>query len=192
MKRQREPEVLHLGKRIRRERTRQGLSLKEIEKRAGISPTHVSEIERGRSSPTVGALVKIAQALERPLAHFVEILPEQSAIFSSDRPRREWVLNHGSVRLEPLLDPAVAFDLSVSLLCLDAGARLAEQECHLGVRELFAHVIEGCLEISVGDEDFMLAEGDSIHLRADQTSGIGNPTAVPARAYLLTYPRIRL
>ncbi len=55
---------LELGKRIKQLRLSQGFTLKDIESKVGVSATHVSEIERGKTSPTVGALAKIASALQ--------------------------------------------------------------------------------------------------------------------------------
>lgn len=69
---------IELGRRIRETRLRQGLTLKELDDRAGLSATHLSEIERGRTSPTVGALLRIARALGHEPAYFLEpeILPD--------------------------------------------------------------------------------------------------------------------
>ena len=52
-----------LGERLRRLRFARNLTLKEVEAKAHVSATHLSEIERGKTSPTVGALVRIARAL---------------------------------------------------------------------------------------------------------------------------------
>ena len=55
---------IELGRRIKQLRLSQGFTLKDIESKVGVSATHVSEIERGKTSPTVGALSRIAEALE--------------------------------------------------------------------------------------------------------------------------------
>jgi transcriptional regulator with XRE-family HTH domain len=180
-----------LGKRIRRERTRQGLSLKEIEKRAGISPTHLSEIERGKSSPTVGVLTKIAQALDRPLSQLVVSSPSHDTYFGDSRTRCEWILDRSSVRLKSLLDPAVPFDVFLGLVLLPPGARLDERDCWMGVRELLIHVVEGRIEATVGEDLQLLAVGDSLHCRGELAHGMRNPDASTARAYVITSPRMR-
>jgi transcriptional regulator with XRE-family HTH domain len=61
-----------IGSRIKSFRLSKGLTLKDIEVRAKVSATHVSEIERGMTSPTVGALAKIAEAMGTDVAYFVE------------------------------------------------------------------------------------------------------------------------
>src|SRR5438093_12552772 len=74
----RDPSPAELGRRIRMLRISRGLTLKELEERGGISATHVSEIERGKASPTIGALGRIARALGLRPATLVEphMLPE--------------------------------------------------------------------------------------------------------------------
>ena len=42
-----------LGERLKRFRLDRNLTLKEVELKAKVSATHVSEIERGMTSPTV-------------------------------------------------------------------------------------------------------------------------------------------
>jgi transcriptional regulator with XRE-family HTH domain len=73
-----DPTPSELGRRIKLLRVARNLTLKEIEKRGHISATHVSEIERGKASPTVGALARIAQALGVRPATLIEprVLPE--------------------------------------------------------------------------------------------------------------------
>src|SRR2546425_10447332 len=73
-----DPSPTELGRRIKLLRIARGLTLKDLEERGGISATHVSEIERGKASPTVGALGRIARALDLRPATLVapRMLPE--------------------------------------------------------------------------------------------------------------------
>ena len=66
------PEKAELGRRIKKTREEKHQTLKAIEAAAGISATHISEIERGKTSPTLGALLRIARALGRDPAYFLE------------------------------------------------------------------------------------------------------------------------
>ena len=61
-----------LGRRIRAARTERGLTLKQFEALAGLSATHLSDIERGNASPTIGALRRISRALEREVGWFLD------------------------------------------------------------------------------------------------------------------------
>ena len=44
-----------IGRRIRTVRRERGLTLRQVAATAGLSATHISEIERGHTTPTVGA-----------------------------------------------------------------------------------------------------------------------------------------
>ena len=76
-----------LGKRVKLERLSKGMTLKQVAEASGMSPTHISEIERGRTSPTVGALLRIAHALGRSATFFVEEdrLPTVSIVRGHER-----------------------------------------------------------------------------------------------------------
>ena len=65
-------EIEELGRRIRKLRLERRLTLKQVEIACGLSATHLSEIERGRTSPTIGALVRIARALDKEASYFIE------------------------------------------------------------------------------------------------------------------------
>src|SRR5215468_705674 len=65
-------EIGELGRRIRKLRLDRRMTLKQVEIASGLSATHLSEIERGRTSPTIGALVRIARALDKDASYFIE------------------------------------------------------------------------------------------------------------------------
>ncbi|HHW06020.1 MAG TPA: transcriptional regulator [Clostridia bacterium] len=60
------------GRKIRQVREEMGLTLVECSKRAGISYTHISEIERGNVCPSLKTLEKLAKALEKPVSYFLK------------------------------------------------------------------------------------------------------------------------
>jgi transcriptional regulator with XRE-family HTH domain len=65
--------VEELGRRIRKLRLERRMTLKQVEHASDLSATHLSEIERGRTSPTIGALVRIARALRKDASYFIEV-----------------------------------------------------------------------------------------------------------------------
>ncbi len=52
-----------LGKALRAHRADARLSLRATAERAGMSPAHLSEVERGLKEPSFGALARIADAI---------------------------------------------------------------------------------------------------------------------------------
>jgi transcriptional regulator with XRE-family HTH domain len=55
--------VLTLGARLRRARERSGKSLREVARRLAVSPSFVSQLENGKSQPSVATLYSLAQLL---------------------------------------------------------------------------------------------------------------------------------
>ncbi|MGZ8218560.1 helix-turn-helix domain-containing protein [Methylomagnum sp.] len=61
-----------IGRILRELRKERGLSLNELSLASGVSTSMLSQIENGRSTPTVAVLWKIAKALDVPLTHFLQ------------------------------------------------------------------------------------------------------------------------
>src|SRR4030095_12577682 len=74
-----------LGQRLRLERLRRRLSLHDVETRAGVSRSMLSEVERGSKVPTVLVLDRIATGLDTSLAR----------LFGEERATRVVVLRRG-------------------------------------------------------------------------------------------------
>lgn len=60
-----------IGVRIRAERVRQNLTQERLHLAAGISRWSLQEIEAGRNNPTLDTLLRLARALDTPLADLV-------------------------------------------------------------------------------------------------------------------------
>ena len=53
-----------LGETIRAKRKKSGLSQEKLAEKASLSTVFISRVERGKESPSVDSLLKIAKALE--------------------------------------------------------------------------------------------------------------------------------
>ncbi|MEW5952136.1 MAG: helix-turn-helix transcriptional regulator [Bacillota bacterium] len=63
---------MSIGRKIRKLRQEQDLTLKELAARVGISLSYLSDIERNRSNPSVDTLQSIASALGKPSGYFLD------------------------------------------------------------------------------------------------------------------------
>jgi transcriptional regulator with XRE-family HTH domain len=173
------PAKTGLGERIKRLRLSRDLTLKEVEREAQVSATHISEIERGLTSPTVGALMRIAAALGVPASRIVGEggAPRVSLVRAGER--------------RVLVDPRSSMRLH-SLSTGVAGARLSLVEVEVGTErtdvspriahhgESFFHILRGVVEIEVSGRRRILKEGESVHHRTREPHvfrNIGDGTA---------------
>ncbi len=169
------PSKAELGKRIRTERNRQSSTLKQVEEKSGVSATHISQIERGITWPTVNALDKISKALGRSMSFFLEEieLPEISIISGNHEPM---VLSENPrVVMTPLTNGIPGGKLHFYLLEAEpANGSDAYVKDHVHEGDECGCVLSGNLEIKVGDEVFNLKQGDAIHFSASKKHGIRN------------------
>ena len=152
-----------LGRRLRECRARKGMTLKQLDEASGFSATHISEIERGKTSPTIGALLRIAGALGKPPSFFIEseTLPEV-AFTPHDRRVRVEI---GGVAGESLTPGIPGGRLRAALFRLESGGSPLELPPHEG--EECGYVLKGEVEFTVGRDSWRLPEGHSIHHSTD-------------------------
>jgi transcriptional regulator with XRE-family HTH domain len=176
-----------LGQRIRRLRLVRDLTLKQVGERAGVSPTHLSEIERGKTSPTVGALIRIARALGEDAARLVETDGGPGVAVTR---RREGTLSlSDGASLRTFSAPVEPGDLTVAEVFLPPGLS-APRQAEFG--EEFLLVLEGAVELALGERRHALREGDAIHFSASTPHGVRNAATSPARVLWVTSPPVKL
>ena len=156
-----------LGRRIRQLRSELRLTLKQVEETSGLSATHLSEIERGRTSPTIGALVRIARALGRNASYFVE--PEQLPdVAHLPRERRQVHVIPGGVRVEPLTPGVPGSHLFAYHLTLDRAPGQFAVEAQEPQGEAIYYVRRGKVETTLGETCVTLAAGDAAQASMDR------------------------
>lgn len=198
--------ALDLGARLRAERLRQGMSLREMARRLGVSASALSQIETGKAQPSVSKLFDIVNLLQTSLdgllvgsgggrpAHLpalgsqdrVAALtrdPETEGFFSFQRADEHEALELESgvhwYRLTKGSLPGVEF-LLVTYAAGACSSRDGTFMRHAG--QEFAYVLSGRLVIDVGFESYELSAGDSISFPAPTPHRLSNPGAEPATA----------
>jgi DNA-binding XRE family transcriptional regulator len=152
-------------RRLRAERERRGISLRELARRLDISPSAVSQIETGRARPSVATLWAIATELGMSLDDL--FAPETDApgggalpvVTAGEREALQLVTGVRWERMTARADPDVDFiwvvyDVGGSSSPDDGFIRHAGREYGL--------VLSGRLEVTVGFERSVLGPGDSI------------------------------
>ena len=174
---------LAIGARARHLRRARGLRLEDMAAHMGVSIGYLSQIERGLSSPSVRALVKLAEALDAPLASLVTPSQPpghgQPEIIVRAQARDALILWRTGVSKQ-LLTPPGAGAISMFLVELAPGAESGDAlYVHAGEESGF--VLEGAISLTVEDHTWRLAAGDSFRFRSDRPHRFGNPEAAPAR-----------
>ncbi len=193
------PGPVRLGQAIRAAREARGLSLRELARRVNVSPSFVSQVERGQANPSVGTLYAVVAELGTSLDDLIgDAAPDTPATRAplADLPVDRWpridvpvqgaegrarVEMSGVVweRLTHDHDPFVDF-LHVEYAPGSASCA-PEQLMRHGGRE-YGHVISGQLDVQVGFETHPLGPGDSIHFDSTTPHRLANPYDEPCTA----------
>jgi transcriptional regulator with XRE-family HTH domain len=163
-----------VGSRLREERERRGMSLRELARRVGVSPSLVSQIELDRVNPSVSTLYALVSELgmtmsdvfgdgaqPAPRVRRLRLDEEDNGLLTHPDARR--VINLASgvrwERLTPRSDPDVEFLHVV----YPVGAESCPPDAlvtHSG-RE-YGYVTSGRLGVRVGFDEYELGPGTSI------------------------------
>lgn len=162
------PTKEEVGQRLRLARFRHDMTLKQVATRSGMSATHISEIERGKTSPTIGALQRIAEALGERTAHFVEERAMRPAclVRRNERIRQFACDAEGkTVDFERLTGNCPWGTTHITRMIAKPGERYARPPANA---ESVLVCLSGMHRITVGEESYVIRDGDTIHLRVEQ------------------------
>lgn len=171
--------MMSIGERVKALRTEQGMTLAELGEKTSLSTSYLSQIERDKTTPSLATLTGIAKTLNVPLRSFFETDAEAAFVVRADGVS-EHVPAEAFASI-PLTPKAENNKLEVYRVVLGPGAHPEPSASYPG--EEFVFVILGELTIAVGDEQFVLAEGDSIHYDALQPHRWSNKGAKPCVAF---------
>ena len=153
-------EELDLGRKVRELREGRGLSLKALAEKAEVSESFVSQVERGVANPSVASLRRLAQALDASVGSFFQGPKVGGRVVRSNERGR---LVHPNRRWEDfLITPRDARRLQVILSVIEAGEGSGEEAYSHDSDEECVVVLKGNLEFRVGDDEYLLGEGDSL------------------------------
>ena len=166
---------MEIGKRIKKVREARNMTLKKVEGLAGVSATHISEIERGKTSPTVGSLIKIAGALEKDPSYFIEEDELQDISFVALEGRVEVVRTGPRGREQKLTRGIPGGCLNACRVILEPGGREEAAGASRDGDCVFL-VLRGSLRLRLEGETHVLEEGDSAYCLAGVEHSFSNPS----------------
>jgi len=162
-----------VGGRLRELRQERNMSMRALARASGLSANALSMIERGRTSPSVSTLYKLATAMGIPItAFFREDPPQQEIVFRKADERTRVPFMRGL--WEGLGGEAFLGRVEPFMLTLESGASSGPFGIvHTGHE--FVLCLRGQLEYQVENNRFLLEAGDSLLFAAQLTHRWRNP-----------------
>lgn len=176
--------VSEIGAKVARARSERGWSLAQLAQRSGLSPAAVHKIEKSGMTPTIASLMKIAAALGKSVAHFVDE-PETPDVMvvRHDERARVYTSKQG-LNLRNLSGRYGSFAMAGAEAVMEPGADSGPTPMRHPGEELVI-VLDGRMEFTVAGEAHELGAGDSIHFRTVRPHSWRNPGEQSARAIWL-------
>ena len=177
-----------LGQALRRARESSGIGVREMAGRLGCSPSHVSQVERGVTSPSVHTLFSMVQelgvSLDELLAAASSSAPVLNTVESGPWPvrigrvaDRRSITLPGGVKWE-MLNPAVEDGFEFVEYVYEVGGHDGDDFFRRNGWE-YGLVVEGRLGGAIGFAEFTLDAGDSIAFDSSAPHGSGTPAMSP-------------
>lgn len=177
---------LPIGAGIRDRRHRLGLTLKELALASGLSVPFLSQIERDLASPSLVSLAAVARALGVEMSYFVGAPASGQIVRRADAPEH-LMLDDGGVVYTRLSGRHEERKLEALLIEVPPGTQSPPARRD---GEGFWYVLDGEVEMWVGEEHFVLRSGDSAHFDQRHSYRMCNDASAPARMLWVGTPSL--
>ncbi|MEZ8142151.1 XRE family transcriptional regulator [Enterovibrio norvegicus FF-33] len=179
---------MDIGANLKAVRKSRGLSQRELAKRAGVTNSTISMIEKNSVSPSVSSLKKVLSGIPLSLVEF----------FSADIGQSESApVIYRQTDLLEIGDDAVSMKVvgkDYPNRALSVLSEIYPPGSHSG-DDMLQHegeeaglVIEGKLELTVGDDIYVLEVGDSYYFDSNRPHRFANPFDDECRIFSATTP----
>jgi len=178
---------INIGEKISEYRKIKNLSIRDLAKLTDVTPSLLSQIERGLANPSLNTLKTIGKALEVPLFTFFTTSANTKELVVKADKRKKMILPGRENILYELLSPDLSGSIEFALMELvpnsDSADELLEHE-----GEEVAFVQEGKVKLYLDDNSIVLDTGDSVRIPRGVRHKWENPHDTNARVIFAITP----
>ncbi len=139
---------IKLGLRLRRLRNLRKITLRELAGLTGLTTSFLSQVENGKTSPSIDSIIRIARALNVSVVEFFEEGISESGLSTKRRPGKTVDKETGS-SYEEFISNLPEKDINPLLVRLQKGGRVNNSTLH-AKGDVYATVMEGRVELALG------------------------------------------
>jgi transcriptional regulator with XRE-family HTH domain len=155
-------ENIDIGKKVEKFRKEKGYSSRELARIAEITPSMLSQIERGIANPSIQTLKVLAKALDVPTFSFLLEETNTEDLVVRFNERKHMVVENISYEL---LSPDFTGTLATAIMNIPPGTSSSEKLLeHKG--EEVAYILEGKIKVNLDEAEYILEAGDSVKIPA--------------------------
>ncbi len=174
-----------VGPRLRQLREQKAMSARQVADLAGVSAAYLSRLENGRVSPTVATLARLVSAMGETMATLFQDTPSAEPMVVR-RDERHLMRSRGVLDSQVTPGWATRLEILESLVEPHRGSS-GRLHTHAGEEECVL-VLEGELELFLGDERHHLYVGDSATFDCRSPHRWRNPSTEQSRVLWIITP----
>lgn len=195
MSNERDDLAARIGTNLKEVRTAMGLSPKRLAEETNLSPAFFSRLERGSVMPSIPTLQVIADALKVDIESFFRRGEEKRYVINRAQERR-FVRPKGKLYRIALLAENMENPFMEPFVCaLPRKDEEGETEFTTHEGQEFLFIIEGTMELTLGDQKYTLTKGDAAYWNGfvpHKGTGISNEQAIALNVHLIPGKRRRM
>jgi len=156
--------VTDIGGRLKEERTRLGMSQKELADKVSVTPSFLSQLENNQVSPSLGTYLQLCRALGINAGLFLDAGAEKTA--TPWLVRRETLFSRPPAREDfaKVYEAVSGNKLSARIVALPPGAAMNRHFFYNKDEEL-VYIVSGTLSVTIEGREERVCAGDVIYLR---------------------------
>lgn len=170
-----------LGARIKKLRRAKKVKLQDLANETGYTPEYIKQIESGEITPPVAALLQLSKAMAIDSGRLL-VDEEQK-----EKRKRSYLKRTQAYRYQTLTPGADQKHLSAFLVKIDPKEDLPPIVEYRHEGEEFIYVLEGKLEVLVGDNRSVVLKGKSVHFNSAITHKLNNLSNEEAKLLVVIY-----
>lgn len=165
---------INIGQTIKKFRQRKEISCRQLALMAEITPSMMTQIEKGQANPSINSLKAIAEALNTPLyALFSEENSKESLVVRKNERRKMGYEDDPEIQYELLMPSGSGIEFCKMRLAPHMTSA-SKMYSHSG--EEVSIVVSGTATIYLDEDVYVLQEGDSIRIPSSQRHRWENKT----------------
>jgi transcriptional regulator with XRE-family HTH domain len=175
-----------IGARIRELRTDRSMTLDGLARAADVSRAMLSRIERGESSPTAQLLNKVCGGLGVTLSVLFKESETRGSPLSRRADQATWRDPATHYLRRNVSPPGTGSPVDIVEIEFPARGSVAFDSQRLAGTDQHVWVLDGTLDLELGEERFRLERGDCLMMHFDRPILFRNPTDRPIRYAVIT------
>ena len=186
--RQRDELTKRIGGNLKELRTARGLSLKKLAQATNLSPAFFSRMENGGLMSSIHTLQVIADVLKVDIEYLFRRDGEKEYVINAAESRRFVRSKRKKYRFLLLAENMENPFMEPSLVYLPNKDKGGETEFTTHEGQEFVYVVEGTMELTLGDQIFSLKKGDAAYFNgsvAHKGAGVGKEQAITLNVLMI-------